>query len=224
MTSAESSTRQSPDGRFRLGLVGRDGWGGRTSEHCPAPPESSSPASPRPSAEARSLLPEGPRASPSSTTSSAKVPPRRRARRRPDRPAPRRMFRKLMDARLPVLCEKPCGLTVEETKECAQAAEERTASCRWRTGVVSFPSYRTCSARIRAGELGEILAVNCYQWDVFPATGGVPRQQRRDIRRHGRPRVRPGALAHRAGVRQGQSRRFPDPAAPPAVTPIAPSS
>ncbi|MFZ0173552.1 MAG: Gfo/Idh/MocA family oxidoreductase [Acidimicrobiales bacterium] len=78
------------------------------------------------------------------------------------------IVRRLMAERLPVLCEKPCGLTVEETDECAHAAEE--AGCilqvaYWRRFV---PELQRLRERIAAGELGEILAVNCQQWDASP--------------------------------------------------------
>jgi len=78
------------------------------------------------------------------------------------------VVRQLMAARVPVLCEKPCGLRAEETKECARAAEE--AGCLlqvayWRRFV---PELQALRERIVAGALGEILAVNCYQWDESP--------------------------------------------------------
>jgi myo-inositol 2-dehydrogenase/D-chiro-inositol 1-dehydrogenase len=78
------------------------------------------------------------------------------------------IVRRLMAERLPVLCEKPCGLTVEETDECSRAAEE--AGCLlqvayWRRFV---PELQRLRQRILAGELGELLAVNCQQWDASP--------------------------------------------------------
>jgi myo-inositol 2-dehydrogenase/D-chiro-inositol 1-dehydrogenase len=78
------------------------------------------------------------------------------------------IVRRLMAERLPVLCEKPCGLTVEETEECSRAAEE--AGCilqvaYWRRFV---PELQQLRQRMSAGELGEILAVNCQQWDASP--------------------------------------------------------
>jgi myo-inositol 2-dehydrogenase/D-chiro-inositol 1-dehydrogenase len=78
------------------------------------------------------------------------------------------IVRRLMAARLAVLCEKPCGLTVQETAECSRAAEE--AGCLlqvayWRRFV---PELRQLRQRMSAGELGEILAVNCQQWDASP--------------------------------------------------------
>ena len=167
MTSAESSTRESPDGRFRLGLVGA-GRMGRT--HLGALSGTSGifvAGVAEPSAEARSLLPEG-------LASFAELDDLIGECRLDGvlvaAPTDRHLeiVRKLMDARLPVLCEKPCGLTVEETKECAQAAEEADCLLQvayWRRFV---PELQDLQRRIRAGELGEILAVNCAQWDASP--------------------------------------------------------
>lgn len=75
---------------------------------------------------------------------------------------------RLMAEQIPVLCEKPCGLTVAETEECARAAE--AAGCLlqvayWRRFVPELVQLRQ---RVLAGELGAILAVNCYQWDQSP--------------------------------------------------------
>jgi myo-inositol 2-dehydrogenase/D-chiro-inositol 1-dehydrogenase len=80
-----------------------------------------------------------------------------------------------MAEHLPVLCEKPCGLTVEETEECARAAEE--AGCLlqvayWRRFV---PELQRLRQGILDGRLGEILAVECHQWDASP-----PPEQFRD--------------------------------------------
>jgi len=78
------------------------------------------------------------------------------------------IVRRLMAERLPVLCEKPCGLTVEETEECAKAAER--AGCLlqvayWRRFV---PELQRLRQRMLAGDFGEVLAVNCHQWDASP--------------------------------------------------------
>ncbi|MGO8876886.1 MAG: Gfo/Idh/MocA family protein [Acidimicrobiales bacterium] len=78
------------------------------------------------------------------------------------------IVRHLMSQGVPVLCEKPCGLTVEETKECARAAEEADCLLQvayWRRFV---PELQQLRDRILAGDLGQILAVNCHQWDAAP--------------------------------------------------------
>jgi myo-inositol 2-dehydrogenase/D-chiro-inositol 1-dehydrogenase len=71
-------------------------------------------------------------------------------------------------AGLPVLCEKPCGLTVEEARRCAEAAAAAGLLLQvayWRRFV---PDLISLKDQIGRGELGKILAVNCYQWDAAP--------------------------------------------------------
>jgi myo-inositol 2-dehydrogenase/D-chiro-inositol 1-dehydrogenase len=74
----------------------------------------------------------------------------------------------VMAAGLPVLCEKPCGLTVAEATRCASVAYGAGLSLQvayWRRFVPDLVDLR---GRIQGGELGEILAVNCSQWDLAP--------------------------------------------------------
>jgi myo-inositol 2-dehydrogenase / D-chiro-inositol 1-dehydrogenase len=74
----------------------------------------------------------------------------------------------VMAAGLPVLCEKPCGLTVAEATECASIANRaglRLQVAYWRRFVPELIELRD---RIRGGQLGEILAVNCSNWDLAP--------------------------------------------------------
>ena len=78
------------------------------------------------------------------------------------------IVRRLMAAGLPVLCEKPCGLTVAEATECAKVTEEAGGTLQvayWRRFV---PQLRDLRERITRGEFGDILAVCCYQWDAAP--------------------------------------------------------
>jgi myo-inositol 2-dehydrogenase/D-chiro-inositol 1-dehydrogenase len=65
---------------------------------------------------------------------------------------------------LPVLCEKPCGLTTDETRAIA-ALPTRLQVAYWRRFV---PALRLLRERIAAGELGEVAMVRCAQWDEFP--------------------------------------------------------
>jgi myo-inositol 2-dehydrogenase / D-chiro-inositol 1-dehydrogenase len=74
----------------------------------------------------------------------------------------------VMAAGLPVLCEKPCGLTVAQATKCADIAEQAGLVLQvayWRRFVPELVDLR---AQIQGGELGEILAVNCSQWDLAP--------------------------------------------------------
>ncbi len=69
---------------------------------------------------------------------------------------------------LPILCEKPCGVTIAQ----ARAAVEAAAAARvpfqvayWRRYV---PALRALRDRIAAGDLGVVHLVACYQWDLEP--------------------------------------------------------
>jgi myo-inositol 2-dehydrogenase/D-chiro-inositol 1-dehydrogenase len=74
----------------------------------------------------------------------------------------------VMAAGFPALCEKPCGISVEEASRCvgiAAAAGLVLQVAYWRRFVPALTELRQ---RMLGGELGEILAVNCYQWDATP--------------------------------------------------------
>ncbi len=69
---------------------------------------------------------------------------------------------------LPILCEKPCGLTVAQTKAAVaatQAAGVPFQVAYWRRYV---PPLGLLRDRIAAGELGTVHLVACYQWDDRP--------------------------------------------------------
>jgi myo-inositol 2-dehydrogenase/D-chiro-inositol 1-dehydrogenase len=74
----------------------------------------------------------------------------------------------VMESGLPVLCEKPCGLTSAEAASNAAMAERTGLVLQiayWRRFVPSLVGLRR---QLLDGELGEILAVNCSQWDLAP--------------------------------------------------------
>jgi myo-inositol 2-dehydrogenase / D-chiro-inositol 1-dehydrogenase len=79
-------------------------------------------------------------------------------------------------AGLPVLCEKPCGLTPQETREAARAAE--------RAGVVLqvgyyrrfVPGLVSLRARIASGERGSVSLVALHQWDEQPPGAAFERR------------------------------------------------
>lgn len=74
----------------------------------------------------------------------------------------------VMAAGIPVLCEKPCGLTVAQASENGSLAQQTGLVLQvayWRRFVPDLVALRQ---RILDGELGEILAVNCSQWDQAP--------------------------------------------------------
>ena len=72
--------------------------------------------------------------------------------------------------RLPILCEKPCGTTAAEARSAAEAAD--AAGCVLQIGYWRrfAPGLRDLRERIRAGEMGELTLMSCYQWDAGPPT------------------------------------------------------
>jgi myo-inositol 2-dehydrogenase/D-chiro-inositol 1-dehydrogenase len=71
---------------------------------------------------------------------------------------------------LPILCEKPCGVTTAQTRaavETAAAAGVPFQVAYWRRYV---PALRELRERMAAGELGTVHLVACYQWDLEPPT------------------------------------------------------
>jgi myo-inositol 2-dehydrogenase / D-chiro-inositol 1-dehydrogenase len=69
---------------------------------------------------------------------------------------------------LPILCEKPCGLSSTEARSASQTAAAAGVPLQvayWRRYV---PALRAARDRIAAGELGGIHLVTCYQWDEGP--------------------------------------------------------
>lgn len=75
----------------------------------------------------------------------------------------------VLAAGLPVLCEKPCGLTAEQAGQCADLAAAAGLPLQvayWRRFVPALAALRR--RLLLGGELGEVLAVNCYQWDAAP--------------------------------------------------------
>ena len=79
-----------------------------------------------------------------------------------------RVLSQVMAAGVPALCEKPCGLSVDEATRCAGIAARAGLVLQvayWRRFVPALTEIRH---RMLGGELGDILAVNCYQWDTAP--------------------------------------------------------
>jgi myo-inositol 2-dehydrogenase/D-chiro-inositol 1-dehydrogenase len=65
---------------------------------------------------------------------------------------------------VPILCEKPCGLSAAAARASAQVGIPLQVAY-WRRFV---PGLRQLRDRIAAGELGVIHLVTCYQWDERP--------------------------------------------------------
>ena len=67
-----------------------------------------------------------------------------------------------------ILCEKPCGVTPDDTRR-AQSIVERAGVplqiAYWRRFV---PELQALRERIRGGDFGEVLSLSCLQWDGEP--------------------------------------------------------
>ncbi|GIJ80011.1 myo-inositol 2-dehydrogenase / D-chiro-inositol 1-dehydrogenase [Micromonospora phaseoli] len=75
-------------------------------------------------------------------------------------------------AGLPVLCEKPAGLTAAEAQEAGRVAAEAGIAFQvayWRRFV---PSLQRLRDRIAAGAMGDVLFVAALQWDGEPPAAG----------------------------------------------------
>ncbi len=71
-------------------------------------------------------------------------------------------------AGLPILCEKPCGVTPADVARAAAAARTHAVPLQvayWRRFV---PPLQELHGRIAAGELGDVLFAASFQWDGSP--------------------------------------------------------
>jgi myo-inositol 2-dehydrogenase / D-chiro-inositol 1-dehydrogenase len=94
----------------------------------------------------------------------------------------RELITRLAPAGIPILSEKPCGRTAADARAIAQEVERHDAYLRvafWRRYVPELAALRE---RVQRGELGELSAVLCFQWEEEPpsaalrnpgATGGL---------------------------------------------------
>jgi myo-inositol 2-dehydrogenase / D-chiro-inositol 1-dehydrogenase len=76
----------------------------------------------------------------------------------------------LLEAGLPVLCEKPCCLDPADTRTLAVLARNRGVHLQvgyWRRFV---PELVGLHDDIHAGHLGELSMITCQQWDEHPPT------------------------------------------------------
>ena len=74
----------------------------------------------------------------------------------------------LATAGVPILCEKPCGISASQAREAAAIAVRHGVKLQvayWRRFV---PSLQRLRQRIVAGDLGALYFVACYQWDGEP--------------------------------------------------------
>lgn len=78
------------------------------------------------------------------------------------------LVRRVAEAGLPILCEKPCGTTAAEAREAARIAAAAGVPLQvayWRRFV---PALRELRSRIAEDALGGIYFVTCFQWDGNP--------------------------------------------------------
>lgn len=71
-------------------------------------------------------------------------------------------------AGMPILCEKPCGVSPAEARTAATIAQQHGVKLQvayWRRFV---PSLQRLKQRIVAGDFGALYFVACYQWDAEP--------------------------------------------------------
>jgi len=78
------------------------------------------------------------------------------------------MVEQVAAAGLPILCEKPCGITATEARKAAALAAKAGVRLQigyWRRFV---PALKRLKDRIEAGDLGALYFVTCFQWDERP--------------------------------------------------------
>ena len=81
----------------------------------------------------------------------------------------------LMDAHVPTLCEKPCGLHSTDTQHASARAAATGTPLQigyWRRFV---PELRALHDQIAAGDLGEIALIQAWQWDGEPPSAAFRR-------------------------------------------------
>jgi myo-inositol 2-dehydrogenase/D-chiro-inositol 1-dehydrogenase len=79
-----------------------------------------------------------------------------------------RIVSELASVRLPILCEKPCGISAHEAQQAmkiASASHVPLQMAYWRRFV---PELQRLQQRIARGELGELYFLACFQWDAAP--------------------------------------------------------
>jgi myo-inositol 2-dehydrogenase / D-chiro-inositol 1-dehydrogenase len=82
------------------------------------------------------------------------------------------LVRRLAAAGVPVLCEKPCGLTPRDAADAGRAAAEAGVLLQvgyWRRFVPELVALRD---RLRSGDLGTPSLLICHQWDELPPPPG----------------------------------------------------
>lgn len=71
-------------------------------------------------------------------------------------------------ARLPILCEKPCGVNAEDTRRAQSIVRDADVALQigyWRRFV---PGLELLREGIMGGHFGDVLTLSCLQWDGEP--------------------------------------------------------
>ncbi len=71
-------------------------------------------------------------------------------------------------AGLPILCEKPCGVTAEDTRRAQAIVRDADVALQigyWRRFV---PGLELLREGIESGHFGDVLSLSCLQWDGEP--------------------------------------------------------
>jgi myo-inositol 2-dehydrogenase / D-chiro-inositol 1-dehydrogenase len=82
------------------------------------------------------------------------------------------LVRRLAAAGVPILCEKPCGLTPGDAADAGRAAADAGVLLQvgyWRRFVPELVALRD---RLRSGDLGTPSLLICHQWDELPPPPG----------------------------------------------------
>ncbi len=82
------------------------------------------------------------------------------------------VIERVVAAHLPILCEKPCGVSSSDTRTARQLVQNAGVALQiayWRRFV---PELQVIRERIVDGDFGEILAITCLQWDGEPPVAG----------------------------------------------------
>jgi myo-inositol 2-dehydrogenase / D-chiro-inositol 1-dehydrogenase len=78
------------------------------------------------------------------------------------------VIRQVAEAKLPILCEKPCGVNATDTMIAQSLVTEAGVALQiayWRRFV---PQLQAIRARISDGQFGDVLSISCLQWDEAP--------------------------------------------------------
>jgi myo-inositol 2-dehydrogenase / D-chiro-inositol 1-dehydrogenase len=80
----------------------------------------------------------------------------------------RRLVTECAESGIPILCEKPCGVTTADADTASDAARSNGVPLQvgyWRRFV---PQLQALKQQIDRGHFGELLQISCWQWDAEP--------------------------------------------------------